>query len=199
MKQSELIKQITNNDLKKSLYMSQFLLLGLSLILSIFLFDQITNWTLLFKTDMKQIIFMGILPGLIIVCIDLFMMRIFPKKFYDDGGINERIFVSLNLKEIFILTIVIAVCEELLFRGVLQTTFGYIPASIIFALVHVRYLLKPVLIISVLMISFFIGYLFVLTGNLYVTIATHFTVDFLLGVIIHLKKRGVNNKYKKAE
>src|SRR5699024_11474282 len=59
---------------------------------------------------------------------------------------------------------------ELLFRGVLQTTFGYIPASVIFALVHVRYLSKPVLLISVLLISFFIGYLFEVTGNLYVTI-----------------------------
>lgn len=196
MKQSELIKQITDKDLKKSLYMSQFLLLGLALVLSIFLFDNMTNWTIQFRLDAKDIFYIGVLSGLIIVCIDLLLMLIFPKRFYDDGGINERIFASLNLKEIFIICIVIAVSEELLFRGVLQTSFGYIPASIIFALVHVRYLLKPVLLVSVLMISFFIGYLFILTGNLYVTIATHFTVDFLLGVIIHFKKRGVNNEYR---
>src|SRR5699024_12769703 len=111
-------------------------------------------------------------------------MYIFPKRYYDDGGINERIFKNLSIKEIFLITLLIAISEELLFRGVIQTTFGYLFASILFALVHLRYLKKPVLLISFLVISFLIGYIFLLTLNFFVSIITFFIFYFLLCFII---------------
>lgn len=188
MKQSEIIKRLSDKELKRSLILSQSLFLALSLIGSILLFESITDWFFFFQIDLKEIIVYGLFPGILIVLIDLSLMYALPKKYYDDGGINERIFTSLNYSEIFFICILIAVSEELLFRGVLQTTFGYIPASVIFALVHVRYLSKPVLLISVMLISFFIGYLFEVTGNLYVTIFAHFTVDFILGLVIRYQK-----------
>lgn len=190
MKQSELVKQLTDYELKKSLYMSQLLILSLALIASVFLFDDLTDWTKYFNLDFKEIVNLGFVSGIAIVVLDLLLMAIFPKRFYDDGGINERIFKSLSVGEIFFVCIIIALSEELLFRGVLQTTFGYIVASIIFTLVHIRYLSKPVLLISVLLVSFFIGYLFEITGNLYVTMFAHFTIDFILGMIIHFQKKG---------
>ena len=88
----------------------------------------------------------------------------------------------------FILSFTVAFAEELLFRGVLHTTFGYFIASTIFALAHFRYLTKPILFISILFVSFYIGYLFEITGNLVVTIAAHFIVDFLLGLFIRLQR-----------
>lgn len=188
MKQSELIKQISDEELKKSLILSQMLFLIIAFVASIFTFDNLGNWLDYFSLDFKEIIYYGVFPGIFFVIIDLILIYILPKHLYDDGGINERIFKSLTYKEIFFVCIIIAVSEELLFRGVLQTTFGYIIASIIFALVHVRYLGKLVLLISVLLLSFFIGYLFDVTENLYVTIFAHFTVDFLLGVIIRFQK-----------
>src|SRR5690625_1741473 len=111
-------------------------------------------------------------------------MVILPKKYFDDGGINERIFKNQSIFNIFIIALIVAVSEELLFRGLIQTIFGYFIASTLFALVHVRYLRKPVLLISVLLISFYLGYLYEITNNLFVTIFAHFIVDFLLGVII---------------
>ncbi|WP_404453206.1 type II CAAX prenyl endopeptidase Rce1 family protein [Oceanobacillus kapialis] len=51
---------------------------------------------------------------------------------------------------------------------------------------------KPVLFISVLLVSFYIGYLFEQTGNLIVTITAHFIVDFLLGLTIRFYKGGMN-------
>lgn len=188
MKQSEAIKHLSDQELKKSLILSQLLFVFLAIIASIILFDDIANWLQWFHLDIKEIIYFGVCSGLLIVFIDLILMYTLPKRYYDDGGINERIFKALNFKEIFFICILIAFSEELLFRGIIQTTFGYIPASIVFALVHIRYLTKPVLFISVLLISFYIGYIFEVTSNLYVTMVAHFTVDFLLGIIIRYQK-----------
>ncbi|HLR66349.1 CPBP family intramembrane glutamic endopeptidase [Virgibacillus alimentarius] len=194
MKQTELIKQLTDDELKKQLILSQLFLIVLSLILSFFLFSTLVDWVQYFRWLPKEILQFGVFPGIAIVFIDLILMYIFPKRYYDDGGINERIFKNLSIKEIFLITLLIAISEELLFRGVIQTTFGYLFASILFALVHLRYLKKPVLLISVLVISFLIGYIFMLTENLFVTITTHFIVDFLLGIIIRMQKRGAMNE-----
>src|SRR5699024_12098023 len=82
---------------------------------------------------------------------------------------------------IIIITLIVAISEEVLFRGVIQTTFGYIFASSLFAIIHIRYLKKPILFLLVLFTSFLIGYLFLITENLLVTIVFHFLFDLFLG------------------
>src|SRR5690625_3686701 len=190
MKQNEILQNISDEDLKKSLLFSQALILLISLILSFILFDHFSDWFQYLKFNLKEIIYYGLIPGLIIVIIDLVLMKILPKRYLDDGGINERVFQNRSVPDIFLLALTIAIAEELLFRGVIQTTFGYFTASIIFALVHFRYLKKPVLFISVLLLSFYIGFLFKITGNLLVTITMHFIIDFLLGLVIRFQKWG---------
>jgi uncharacterized protein len=187
MKQSEIIKQLTDEELRKSVIYSQVLFLFISFIVSLLLFDSLMKWTSLFQFDIKEIVYLGIVPGIVIVALDLITISLLPKKFYDDGGINQRIFSNISLPKIFALTLLIAFSEELLFRGIIQTTFGYLTASLIFALFHIRYLKKPVLLISILFISFLIGYIYEITGNLLVTITAHFIVDFLLGLVIRYK------------
>ena len=194
MKQNELIKQMTDKELKKQVILSQLIFITIGVILSVFLFEKMSDWLLYFNWNPKEIFYYGAISGLIIVGIDLIIMYIFPERYYDDGGINEKLFKNLSIADIFCVTLIIAVSEEILFRGLVQTTFGYVFASVLFALMHIRYLKKPVLLISVLLISFYIGYLFELTGNLYVTITSHFTVDFLLGLFIRFQKRGADNE-----
>ncbi|WP_096270486.1 CPBP family intramembrane glutamic endopeptidase [Paucisalibacillus globulus] len=187
MKQSEIIEQLTDHELRKSVIYSQILFLIISLLVSFLLFDSLEEWTSLFHLDMKEIVYFGFFSGIIIVVVDLIMISLLPKSLYDDGGINKRIFSGMSLPNIFFLTLLIAVSEELLFRGVIQTTFGYMIASISFAFVHFRYLNKPVLLISIIFVSFLIGYMYEHTGNLLVTITSHFIVDFLLGLVIRYK------------
>ncbi|WP_164668736.1 CPBP family intramembrane glutamic endopeptidase [Virgibacillus doumboii] len=193
-KQSEIIKQLTDEELTKQLYFSQVLLLVVSFLLSLFFFDTIAEWLTYFHFDVYEVAYYGLLPGLIIVTIDIVLIYIFPKKYYDDGGINDRIFKNRSIGGIFVLALLVAITEELLFRGVIQTTFGYFIASVLFAVVHIRYLKKPVLLISVLVVSFYIGYIFVLTENLVVTITAHFIVDFLLGAVIRFKSGVLYNE-----
>lgn len=130
----------------------------------------------------------GIPAGIIVVLFDLFMMRVTPSSYQDDGGINERIFSSLSYSMIFVVALVVAISEELLFRGVLQTHLGLLWTSIIFAAVHYRYLFNWFLFLNVLVLSFFIGFLFEWTNNLLVTITAHFLIDFILGVLIRKKQ-----------
>src|SRR5690625_262268 len=102
--------------------------------------------------------------------------------------IFKKICIFFFIFFFFFISLFVAVFELILFRFVLQTVFGYFIASTIFVLVHVRYLKKPVLFVSVLLLSFYIGYLFEVTGNLFVTMIAHFTIDFLLGLIIRFQK-----------
>ncbi|MGP4065201.1 CPBP family intramembrane glutamic endopeptidase [Oceanobacillus sp. M65] len=191
MSQRENILGMTDRELRKQVILSQGLLLAASIIFSLLLFDSIEDWFQYFNWNPKEIFNFGLLPGIIIVLIDVILMRFLPKSTFDDGGVNEKLFTGQPVSSIFFLSLLVAWTEEMLFRGVIQTSFGYVFASVFFAIVHIRYLKKPVLLASVLMISFYIGYLFEQTGNLFVTITAHFIVDFLLGVTIRYYKGGI--------
>src|SRR5690625_804911 len=184
MKQAEMIHSISTKEVRKALYISQFLFIILSIILRFFLFDIMSDWITLFKFDAKQIIYFGIIPAVIIVFFELILYRYVPKHHFDDGGINEKFFKNQTTPHILLIAFIVAISEELLFRGVVQTTFGYIFASSLFAIIHYRYLRKLLLFTLIVFISFFIGFLFEKTGNLLVTIVFHFIVDFLLGMYI---------------
>ncbi|GAA3327595.1 hypothetical protein GCM10020331_068170 [Ectobacillus funiculus] len=85
-----------------------------------------------------------------IIIMDYAAMRVFPESWFDDGGINERMFRGLSIPHLLGVTLLIGTCEELLFRGILQTHFGLIAASVMFAVLHVRYIKKAIFFIFVL-------------------------------------------------
>src|SRR5690625_1694165 len=124
MNQSEQIKKMSDKELTKSIIYSQILFIVISIFLSLLLFNQLKDWLNYFHWNGLEIFYYGIIPGFLIVLVDLILMYIFPKKYFDDGEINERIFKNRSVGSIFILAILIAISEELLFRGVIQTTFG---------------------------------------------------------------------------
>ena len=116
------------------------------------------------------------------------MYNAIDQKHFDDGGINEKLFRNQSVGSIFFIALTVAICEELLFRGVIQTTFGYLFASSLFVVLHTRYLKKPVLLGLLIVTSFLIGFIFEVTSNLLVTITFHFVVDFVLGLYIKFSK-----------
>ena len=180
-RQAEIIRHMSNSQLFYHLILSQLLLLVIAVILAWLLLDE--PWRHLFYWDPLQLFLYGVIPGILVVFIDLLMMKYFPEKWYDDGGINKRLFKGQSTPAIVVICLLVAISEELLFRGIIQTVFGYVLASIVFALVHIRYLFKPVLFISVFLLSFYIGYLYEVTNNLLVTIIAHFIIDLLLALV----------------
>ena len=185
-KQAELIKNMDDKVLVLNVWLTQLILLVISVVLGFFLFDHFNDFCSLFEWNDRNIIIWGVSVGIGIVLIDLLLMKSIPSSWYDDGGINERIFSSLPIWHIFLVTLAVAVGEEILFRGVIQHHTNIWIASIIFAIVHYRYLFNPYLFINVTVLSLFIGFIFQETNNLMVTITAHFLIDFLLGLYIRL-------------
>src|SRR5690625_573855 len=94
MKQADIVRQLSSNDLKRSVLYTQLLLFTLSIILSLFLFSSMTDWINLFEFNLYDILYYGVLPAFIIILINIILDKFVPKQFLDDGGINEKLFRS---------------------------------------------------------------------------------------------------------
>ncbi|WP_108671090.1 CPBP family intramembrane glutamic endopeptidase [Peribacillus acanthi] len=188
-KQAELIKHLTDQQLLANVILTQVIVLIVAAIIGFLTFNSFQQFSELFRWDFEQIVVIGGLSGLLIVSLDIVFMKFLPERYHDDGGINKRIFGSLSYPMIIIVAFVVAIAEEILFRGILQTTFGLVLTSIIFSIVHYRYLFNWFLFINIVLLSFFIGFLYEWTGNLNVTIFAHFLIDCILGIIIRRSAR----------
>lgn len=185
--QAEMIKHMTDRQVLTNLYLTQLLILVVSFVIGwIFLpdFELISN---MFRLEWGIIALYGGGSALIVLLIDFSLMKVLPNKMYDDGGINEKVFERRPIWHIFIICLVVSFSEELLFRGVLQTLLGYVIASSLFAVMHIRYLSKFILFFVVVALSFFLGWIFEVTNNLYVTFFSHFLIDFVLALFIRFK------------
>ncbi|WP_158633982.1 CPBP family intramembrane glutamic endopeptidase [Radiobacillus deserti] len=187
-KQVELLRGMSSKEVYRQVLLSQFIFILLAFGLSFFLFDSMTVWFELFTWNWINIVVFAILPAITVVLIDLILFMIVPNQL-DDGGINEIIFSNRTTWELVSLCAVVGVSEEVLFRGVIQTTFGLITASVIFAIIHVRYLNKPLLLISVVLLSFLLGYIYEVTQSLVYSMVAHFIIDVLLGFLIRFTSK----------
>jgi membrane protease YdiL (CAAX protease family) len=187
-KYSELITELSDQELSFHFYLTQIILLAISFGLGFVLFD---HFSYLHRIKWKdpRILFIGIPAGVGVVIIDMVLMKVLPPRFYDDGGLNERIFRNKTIWQILWITALVAFSEELLFRGIIQTKVGLILASFIFAIVHYRYLFNWYLFLNIILLSFVIGLIYQWTDNLAVTIVLHFIIDMLLGIFIRNKHK----------
>jgi uncharacterized protein len=191
----ETVAGLTEKELLFHLVATQILLLTISAILGMILFDSLNEFQDLLIWDDSRVITIGIGAGAAVVAFDLLLMKYLPPSYYDDGGLNERIFRNKKTYQIAVIAAMVAVSEEILFRGIIQTNTGLIISSLIFALVHYRYLFNWFLFSNIVLLSFFIGYIYMVTNNLLVTIMMHFFIDFLLGLFINFRARAANGGY----
>lgn len=103
---------------------------------------------------------------------------------YSFIGIDFLIAIFIPLLYI----LMIAISEEVTFRGIIQTTLverigkykGLLFTSIIFTLGHMQYLNEPTGLFSVFMGSLLYGYLYLRKKNLFSPIILHFLHNFIL-------------------
>ena len=201
-KQAEAIKYMTDKELLGHLYFSQLLFFIIGVILAFFLFDSWDEFFSIWTFNLVHIFVIGTAFALIVYFADLYLMKNVPKHMFDDGGINEKMFQRRTIPHIFVLAFVIALVEEFLFRGVIQTHFGLVVASIIFALMHIRYLSRWLLLLSVVILSFLLGLIYEYTGSVLVTFWAHFLIDLLLALKIRhdfLKKYVINDEEEDSD
>ncbi|WP_042457971.1 CPBP family intramembrane glutamic endopeptidase [Neobacillus dielmonensis] len=185
-KYNELITSLTDRELLSHLYLTQMILLIVSFILGIILFDDFAYLKMIQLLDVR-IVTIGLTAGISVVILDVLLMKWLPDSYYDDGGLNNRIFRNRGFFHILIIAAIVSFSEELLFRGIIQTKVGLIFASIIFAVIHYRYLFNWYLFVNIVSLSLLIGFIYQWSGNLAVTIMMHFVIDFLLGIYIKFK------------
>ncbi|MFC7442159.1 CPBP family intramembrane glutamic endopeptidase [Laceyella putida] len=123
----------------------------------------------------------GICAGGLIVALEFVLIRYVPQHHFDDGGINQLLFARRSWWHILFIAIVAAIGEELLFRGVVQAWVGVWGTTLLFVLVHTRYLKKWVLVAFVAAVSLLFGYIVEWTHHLAPAIIAHASVDFIMG------------------
>ncbi|MDF2682044.1 MAG: family intrarane metalloprotease [Brevibacillus sp.] len=133
---------------------------------------------------------LALIVALLIVAASIAMDRYLPSSWQDDGSVNEMVFGSMSPFTTLLVCISVGVGEEWLFRGVVQPLAGNLWTSVIFALIHVRYLKKPLLFVSVFVTSMLLGFLFQREGTLWPSILAHIAIDLLLAFYLQfmLKK-----------
>jgi membrane protease YdiL (CAAX protease family) len=187
-KKVHLFDELTHKDILHSLYLTQCSLLAFTGIGIYLLFDSFFDFFRLFDWSDWRLLF-GAIGGLAVVLLDVCFMKWLPRCYFDDGGINQKLFSHLSIVSIIGVTALIAFTEEMFFRGVLQTQFGFLAASILFALAHIRYLSNWFLTVNIFFLSFGFSCLYEWTGNLAVTVVMHFVIDCGLGMIIRFKEK----------
>jgi len=181
------ISAMDDRMLLANVYLTQALTLLLALILS--LFQGGALWRLLALPDQLAIVLWGAGFAVVFIAVDGLLSQFVPEEVTDDGGVNEKLFSGRPLWHIAVLSFIVALCEEVLFRGVLQTWFGPYWTSILFALLHVRYLKHWLMTGLVFSVSYGLGYLAIWTGTLWTPIFAHFVIDFVMGVIIKYRRK----------
>ncbi|PPA71288.1 CPBP family intramembrane glutamic endopeptidase [Jeotgalibacillus proteolyticus] len=186
--QEEAIRQMTGYQLYRYAILTQIFLLLASIIGGIFAFNAISQFFDLFNFNLTYIV-AGIMLGILIAAADLALMNHLKESYYDDGGVNEKIFSSLTPVKIVWFSLIVAISEELFFRGIIQTNTNLWVASLLFAAVHVRYLRHWYLALNILILSFIIGGVYEWTASLWTVISLHFTVNTMLGLYVYRKSK----------
>jgi len=174
-------RQLTDRDVFVSFYGSQLFLLIVAIAGSLFFVPQMRS---LFSFSFFDVVILGAGSGVVIALLEVALERLVPETWLDDGGINRRVFQAFSYKHMVLALVLVAFIEEMLFRGVIQTCWGLVVASFIFAFVHIRYLKKPLMFLMALLLGFYLGWLYKYTGSLLPSITTHFIIDVLLGFVL---------------
>jgi len=175
------IQEISERSLIINLYFTQALVLLLAILLLWLLsipLEQLFNAQ---HSAGATIVTYGVLFAAIVLFSDFILARWIPKHVTDDGGVNEKIFANRSLWHLGVICLVVSICEELLFRGAIQNSIGVYWTSILFTVIHVRYLRHWLMTLLVFAISYGLGWIYLQTGTLITPIIAHFIIDFVLG------------------
>lgn len=179
-------EQLNDRLLLINLYITQ----GLTLLIGlVWILLQRRNPLALFQLQHPgQVAAWGLGLAAVMFAVDFLVSRITPEEVMDDGGINNMLFQRRPVWHIIVISAVVAVCEELLFRGAVQHAFGPYWTSILFAVIHVRYLKHWIPTGWVFLSSYGLGYIYIHSGTLLAPVLCHFMIDCVSGLVIRFRR-----------
>ncbi|OXM88096.1 CPBP family intramembrane glutamic endopeptidase [Paenibacillus rigui] len=169
-----------------NLYLTQLGVLVLGTIIMLFQkpsLAQMLSWNNTFSIGLWGVAFAAA-----VLVVDLLISNWVPPEVTDDGGINEMLFKNRPLWHIIVMSAIVAFCEEWLFRGAIQASWGPYWTSILFAAIHIRYLQHWLMTGLVFGISYGLGWIYIQTGSLWTPIVAHFVIDLIMGCIIRYRR-----------
>ncbi|WP_151734451.1 CPBP family glutamic-type intramembrane protease [Paenibacillus tengchongensis] len=178
--------QLTDKLLLLNLYITQGLTLFIGLIW--ILFQNRNPFEVLKFPQNLNFVYWGLGLAAVMLAVDFVLTHIIPEESMDDGGINELLFRRRPVWHIVLIAAIVAVCEELLFRGAVQHSFGPYWTSILFAVIHVRYLRHWIPTGWVFLSSYGLGYIYIHSGSLWAPILCHFFIDLFSGLVIRYRR-----------
>jgi membrane protease YdiL (CAAX protease family) len=180
------IDELSDRTLLLNLYITQLLTVFIGIIVILFqrnsLLKQL-NWT-----HPETILVWGIGFAAAFLTVNMALSRWVPEEVSDDGGINVKLFGSRALWHIIVMSAIVSLCEEILFRGAIQHAFGAYWTSILFAAIHIRYLQHWIMTGLVFGVSYGLGLIYIHTGTLWAPILAHFVIDLVMGCIIRYRR-----------
>lgn len=183
---------------RKSIYASQIIItaLGLSSVWFFLIRKSIIDWSFILTVESSiSTLISSIIVAVMAIVVQICLYMLVPHDLLIDE-IN-KLFYKLSYAELFIIFVIGSFAEEILFRGSVQTSlsyfFGNIPIAILgsslaFAVFHIRYLRKPVLLVTVIIFGGAFGWLFVFTGTLWAPVLAHFLSNYIM---VCLGKKGL--------
>ncbi|MCA1294726.1 CPBP family intramembrane metalloprotease [Paenibacillus sp. alder61] len=178
--------QIDDRLLLINLYFTQGLALFIGLI--ILFFQKRNPLPILNFPNDPNFLYWGAGLAAAMFLIDLALSKLIMEEAMDDGGINNKLFRTRPVWHIVLIALVVAVCEELLFRGAIQHGIGPYWTSVLFAAIHIRYLRHWLPTGWVFASSYGLGYIYVQTGTLWAPIVCHFLIDLISGLVIKYRR-----------
>lgn len=181
------INELDDRALFLNLYITQFATLLIGLI--IVLFQRNNPLRLLAPADPAKTFLWGAGFAAVVLAGDFLISRFVPEEVTDDGGVNERLFGNGPVWHIVLISLVVSICEEFLFRGAIQHAWGPYWTSILFAAIHIRYLQHWLMTGMVFGISYGLGWIYLQSGTLWSPILAHFVIDLTMGLILRFGGR----------
>ncbi|MEK5027291.1 CPBP family intramembrane glutamic endopeptidase [Paenibacillus sp. FSL M7-1046] len=177
---------LTDKLLLINLYITQGLTLFIGLIW--ILLQKRNPFDILNFPNSVNFVYWGLGLAGIMLIVDFILTYIVPEESMDDGGINQLLFGNRPLWHIVVIAGVVSVCEELLFRGAIQHGLGPYWTSILFAVIHVRYLRHWIPTGWVFLSSYGLGYIYIHSGTIWAPILCHFFIDLFSGLVIRYRR-----------
>lgn len=185
------VKQVDPAELSErlllvNLYLTQGLALFIGLIV---IFFQKRNLFFVLKLpETWDFLYWGAGLAVAMLLVDVLISKIVPEESMDDGGLNEKLFKGRPVWHIIIIALMVAICEELLFRGAIQHGIGLYWTSVLFAAIHFRYLRHWIPTGWVFLSSYGLGFIYEQTGTLWAPIVCHFLIDLISGLVIKYRR-----------
>ena len=186
---------MTKKLLLINIFLSQTIILIVALVLKKLLVNDISLQTIFtLNLSLPNFIVLGLGSSALLLLQLLFHKYLPQEKLFDE--INSILLEKFPLPVLALIFFGSAIVEELLFRGIVQNILGIWLASLLFSLIHVRYLKKIYILIEVYLMGLILGFSYHLTLSLWIPILSHFTINFVTAFLI---KKGYIKMENKME